>query len=64
MSINTYVLPTTTEDKVCLGFEVKFDADADKLDAIYRALSGVPGSRVEYLGSKKIRADLKVVPKK
>lgn len=64
MSILTHILPQTTEDTVCIGFEVKFDKDADQLDAIYRALSSVPGSRVEYMGSKKMRADLKVTPRK
>lgn len=64
MAVTTYVLPNSTEEVTCLGFEIKFDKDADQLDAVYRALCGVPGSRVEYIDSKKIRADLKVIPKK
>lgn len=60
MAVTTVVLPETNEEKVCLGFTVKFDSDADQIDAIYRALKGIPGSRVEYLDSKKVRADIPV----
>lgn len=60
MTVTTVILPSTTETKVCLGFMVKFDSEASALDAVYRALKGVPGARVEYIESKKIRADLPV----
>lgn len=60
MSVTTVVLPDTTEDLVCLGFTVKLDSESHQLDAIYRALKGIRGSRVEYLDSKKFRADIPV----
>lgn len=59
MSVVTVVLPDTNEEKVCLGFTVKLDSEASQLDVVYRALKSIPGARVEYLGSKKIRADIK-----
>ncbi len=58
MSVITVVLPETNESKVCLGFMVKLDSESSQIDDIYRALSAIKGSRVEYLDSKKLRADL------
>lgn len=64
MSIITHILPGTDEKIVCIGFEVKYDKDSDQLDHLYRALHGIPGSRVAYVDSKKVRADLRVIPQK
>jgi hypothetical protein len=64
MSVTTVVLPSTTEDEVHLGFMVKLDSETSQLDAVYRALQGVKGARVEFLDSKKLRADLPVVKQK
>lgn len=60
MTVTTVVLPDTTEDLVCLGFQVRLDSEADQIDAVYRALKGIRGARVEYLSSTKIRADIPV----
>lgn len=65
MSVTTVVLPSDDDGKVSLGFAVKLDSETSQLDAVYSALKGVPGSRVEYLDSKKFRADLRIlVPQK
>lgn len=60
MSVTAVVLPDSSEDLVCIGFAVKFDSESPQLDAIYKALKGIQGSRVEYMDSKKFRADLPV----
>lgn len=60
MTIKTVVLPQSTDEKVSLGFEVKLDSETDELDSVFKALAGVSGARVEYIGSKKVRADLPV----
>lgn len=60
MSMKTVVLPQSTEEKLSLGFEVALDVETDDLDKVYQALASVKGSRVEYIGSKKIRADLPI----
>lgn len=60
MTVTTVVLPSEDESKVCLGFAVKLDSETAQLDAIYSALKGISGSRVEYIDSKKFRADLPV----
>lgn len=65
MSVTTVILPSSDDRKVCLGFAVKLDSETAQLDTVYSALKGVPGSRVEYLDSKKFRADLPIlVPQK
>lgn len=65
MPVNVVVLPSSTDDEVHLGFAVKLDSETAQLDAIYRALKGIHGSRVEFIESKKLRADLPVrVPQK
>lgn len=64
MTIKVAVLPGTTEVLTSLGFEVQLDSELDQLDAIYRCLQGIRGARVEYIGSKKVRADLPVRPQK
>lgn len=60
MSVTTVILPSSTEEEVHLGFIVKLDSETSQLDDIYRALKGVEGSRVEFLDSKKLRANLTV----
>jgi len=65
MPVTTVVLPSEDDSKVCLGFAVKLDSETSQLDVVYSALKGIPGSRVEYLDSKKFRADLPIlVPQK
>lgn len=65
MTVSVIVLPSEDESKVCLGLAVKLDSETSQLDTVYSALKGIPGSRVEYLDSKKFRADLPVlVPQK
>lgn len=59
MSIQTVVLPETNDEIVCLGFLVKLDSETHQLDQVYRALRQIPHARVEYLDSKKLRADIK-----
>ena len=60
MSVKVVVLPDTTEELSCLGFAVNLDSEVDQLDAVYRALKSIPNARVEYLDSKRFRADLPV----
>lgn len=65
MAVTTIVLESNDELRVSLGFAVKLDSETAQLDTVYSALKGIPGSRVEYLDSKKFRADLPIlVPQK
>ena len=62
MSVTIHILPGSSEELTSLGFQVKYDADLDELDRVFWALKDIPGARVEYLESKKFRADIPVKP--
>jgi dsDNA-specific endonuclease/ATPase MutS2 len=61
MAVTTLVLASSTETEVHLGFAVKLDSETHQLDDIYRAMFGIPGARVEFIESKRLRVNLPVV---
>lgn len=65
MTVTTVILPSTSDTEVHIGFAVKLDSETDQLDTLYRALYKIPGARVEFIDSKKLRADIPAgVPQK